>query len=119
MFYSKTLIKVCCLSGWSSSSFMRRSQSYVASFTVRVNKIYSASVDDKTTMACFFKYQLIGPLLNMKIKLEVDFLSSLSLAQSESEYPFTSSLSWPPKMIPHFLEPLKYRKPVFAISVYC
>lgn len=79
--------------------------------------MYSASVDDNATVRCFFEHQLTGPPFSMKIKPEVDFQSSLSPARSDSEYPSTKSLSWPPYVIPRSLEPLRYRRMVFTASV--
>ena len=32
-----------------------------------------ALVDDSTTMAYFLEYQIIGPLLSMKMKSNIDF----------------------------------------------
>lgn len=117
LFCSKTLIKACCLLGLSNPSSVRRRRSHIAFFAMKVNAIYSASVDDKVIMACFFKYQLIDPPLSMKIKLQVDFQSFLFPAQSESKYPSTSSLFWLPKVIPHFLDPLRYYRTIFAALV--
>ena len=71
---------------------MSRSYSQVASFAASVRAIYSALVDEKATVGCLFEHQLIGPPLSIKMKPEVDFQLFLSPAQSESEYPSTSSL---------------------------
>ena len=110
-------MRACCLSGWSSPSSIKSSRSHVASFAARVRVMYSASVDNRTIVDCFFEHQLTGPLLSMKIKPEVDFWLSLSPAQSESEYPSMRSLSWPPNVIPRSLEPLRYRSIVLTASV--
>lgn len=72
----------------------RRSQ--VASFAANVKARYSASVDERATVDCLLQHQLTGPPLRIKMKPEVDFRLSLSPAQSESEYPSTSKLFWPP-----------------------
>ena len=117
VFYLETLMRVYCLSGWSSSSFIRNSRSHVASFATRVRAIYLASVDNRATVDCFFKHQVTGPSLSMKIKPEVNFRLSLSPAQSESEYPSMRSLSWLPNVIPCSLEPLRYRGIVLTASM--
>ena len=52
----------------------------MTSFTARVRAIYSASIEERTTVGCHFKYELTGPPLSMKMKLEVDFQISLPLA---------------------------------------
>lgn len=79
IFCFKTLIRGYWLLRRSSFSSISRRQSYVASFTIRIKAKYSASVEDKVTVACFFKYQLISPLLSIKMKPKVDFYLSLSL----------------------------------------
>ena len=96
---------------------MRKRQSHVAPFAARVNAIYSASVNNKANVACFFEHQLTGLLLSMRIKLEVDFQLFLSPVQLESKHPSTSSLSWPSKVIPYSLKPLRYCRTIFAASV--
>lgn len=63
-------------------SQLRQQQS---SFDARVSVIYSASVDDKATVACLLEHQLTGPPLSIKMKPEVDFLVEWFPAQSESE----------------------------------
>lgn len=70
---------------------MSSKQSYVPSFAAKVKAIYLALVNDNTIVAYFFEYQLIVPLLSMKIKLEVDLQLFFLLAQSKSEYPCTNS----------------------------
>ena len=59
----------------------------MVSFAAKVSAMYSASVDDGATEICFFEHQLIGSLFIVKIRLKVDFLSTLSSVQSVSEYP--------------------------------
>ena len=57
---------------------------YVAAL---IAALYSASVDE-SEMVCFFLiYHKMGPSTSIKIKLEVDFMSVGSPAQSESENP--------------------------------
>ena len=65
---------------------MSSSRNQVASFEASVKAIYSGSVDDSATVGCLLEHQLTGPPLSMKIKPEVDFRLSLSLAQSESQF---------------------------------
>lgn len=48
--------------------------------------MYSAFIEEKAIVDWRFEYQLTGPLLYMKIYLNVDFLMAWSLAQSELEY---------------------------------
>ena len=57
----------------------------MVSLAAKVSAIYSASVDESATVCCLLEHQLIGPLFNIKTYPEVDLLSSLSPAQSESE----------------------------------
>ena len=111
-------MRACCLSSWSSHSSIRSSLSHIASFAARIRAMYSASVDNRVTVDCFFEHQLIGPPLSMKIKPEVDFRLFVLPAQSKSEYPSMRSLSWPPNVIPHSLEPLRYRSIVLTNSIY-
>lgn len=54
--------------------------------------MYSALVDDNITISCFFKHQLIDPLLSMKMKLKVNFWLSLSFVQFKFKYSSTKSL---------------------------
>ncbi len=75
LFYSKTLIIVYYLLNWNSFSSVRKSWSHVASFAIRVNAIYFVLIDNKPIIAYFFKHQLIGPLLSIKIKPKVEFQS--------------------------------------------
>ena len=66
----------------------------MASFVANTRAMYLAMVDKKATVGCLFEYQLTGPLLNIKIKSEIDFQLFLSPAQSKSEYLSTVSLLW-------------------------
>lgn len=68
-------------------------------------------------MGCFFEYQLMGPPFSTKMNLNIDFRHSLSLAQSESEYPSMRYLSQLSQVIPRSLKPLRYRKIVFMTSM--
>lgn len=72
LLFLETLIKACYWLGYKSPSLVSSKWSYVASFTAKVIAISSVSVDNNTTMACFFKHQLTGPLLSMKMKLKVN-----------------------------------------------
>ena len=72
---------------------MSSKQSHIASFATKVKAIYSALVNDNAIMACFFKQQLTGPPLSMKMMPEVDLQLFSSHAQSESKYPCTNSSS--------------------------
>ena len=49
--------------------------------------MYSASVDEIATVACFVLFQLTADPLRIKMKPDVDFRSPRSPAWSESEYP--------------------------------
>ncbi len=62
---------------------------HLASDPVDPKDIYSASTVDLATVGCFFEYQLIAPEFIIKQYPDVDFLSSISLAQSESVYPIS------------------------------
>lgn len=52
---------------------MKKKESQIAFFTTSIRAIYSTFVDNKVTVDCLFEYQLIRPLLNIKLKLESDF----------------------------------------------
>lgn len=52
----------------------------MASFAIRVNVIYIASIEEKATVIYFLEHQLPKPPLHINIKLDIDFLLSLSLA---------------------------------------
>lgn len=52
----------------------------VASFAANMKAIYLASVENKVTVGCLLERQLIGPLLSIKMKPDVDFRLFLSLA---------------------------------------
>lgn len=80
LFLSLTFILTYWVFDCRSSSLARRSQSKVASFAAKVRAMYSVSIDDKVTVSCLFKHQLIGSPLSIKMKLEVDFWLFLSLA---------------------------------------
>ena len=75
-----TFIVVDSLSIVINPSSIISKRSHVASFAAKVSAIYSASIDDNATVVC------------------VDLRSSLSPAQSESEYPCIVR-SPPPKVI--------------------
>ncbi len=77
VFLLEILIWVCCWSGSSSPSSVRRSLSQVASLTASMSVIYSASVEERATVDCLFEHQLTGPPLSIKINPEVDFRLSL------------------------------------------
>lgn len=79
--------------------------------------MYLALVDDRGTIDSFFKHQLTGSLLSMKIKPEIDFQLSLFLTQSKSKYLSMMSLFWPLNRISYSLEPLRYCKIILAILV--
>lgn len=66
-------MRTCYWSGWRRPSLVNSNWSYVAFFAAKVRAIYLVLVDNKTIMAYFLEYQLIGPLLNMKIKPKIDF----------------------------------------------
>ena len=91
LLFLKTLMRACYWLGCRKPSSMSSKRSHVTSFTANVGAIYSASVSDNATVACFFEHQLTGPSLNMKMKPKVDLKLFLLLAQSESEYPCTNS----------------------------
>lgn len=99
MLFLEILISAYCLSCSKNPSFVSKRPSHIAFLMANVRAIYLVLVDDNAIVVCFFKHQLTGPLFSMKIKSDVDFWLSLSLAQSESKYPSTKSLSWPPYMI--------------------
>ncbi len=110
---------------WSSSSSrpisVSGSLSQVASFAARVNATYSASVDDKATVAYRLERQLTRSPFSMKMNLDVDFLVTWSPAKSESEqhlminFPLLSPLY----VIPTVLVAFRYRMMVFKASVCC
>ncbi len=54
-------------------------------FAAKVSATYFASVDDRATVACLLEHQLTGPLLSMKMNLDVDFLVAWSPSRSELE----------------------------------
>ena len=66
----------------------RRNQT--ASCVARQSATYSDSEVDKDTLGCFLLVQLIAPSDIINTLPEVDFRSSVSEAQSASEYPSTS-----------------------------
>lgn len=66
-------------------TFVSKSLNQVASFTVRVNATYSASFNERATIAYLLENHLTGPPFSMKIKLNVDFLLTWLLPQSESK----------------------------------
>jgi topoisomerase IA-like protein len=76
------------------SSNNRRNQ--IVSFAASEIAIYSASVDDNDTVVCFLLAQLTAPRPILKTYPPVDLRSSMSPAQSASEYP-TSSTLCPPR----------------------
>lgn len=84
-FFLETLIRVYCWSGCRRPSSIRRSHSQVTSFAARVRAMDSASIKKRAIVGCLFEHQLTGPPLRMNTNLEVNFLLSLSPAQSESE----------------------------------
>lgn len=55
-----------------NSSLVKKKQSQVALFAASIKAIYLASIDNKATISCFFKYQLTGSSLNIKIKPNID-----------------------------------------------
>lgn len=116
-FLLETLISACYWSASNTPSFVKRSRRHVASLAARVSAIYSASVEDRATVACFLEHQLIGPPFSIKIKPDVDFRLSLSPAQSESEYPSIFSSSLPPYVMPQCFDPLRYLRIVLTASV--
>ena len=59
----------------------------IASLTEFESAIYSASVELKATIDCFFYFQLIAPKFFRKTYPPVLFLSFESLAKLASEYP--------------------------------
>ena len=101
-----TFILACWSSGCRRPSLVRK-RSQVASFAASVRVMYYAFVDDRATVDCLFEHQLTGPPLSIKTNPEVDLRLSLSPAQSESEYPSTSSLSSPLYVIPRLIDPLR------------
>lgn len=57
----------------------------MAFFAARVSAIYSASIDNKATIACLLEYKLTGLLFSMKMNSNVNFFIVWLLAQSELE----------------------------------
>ena len=60
---------------------------YKTSWAVELAAMYSASVLLRATVCCFLLPQWMAAPLNVRMKPEIDFLVSLSPAQSESVYP--------------------------------
>ena len=69
---------------WSSARSLR---SQIPSLAQLESATYSASVDESATQGCFWLRHVIGVDPSKKRYPDVDFRSSLSLAQSEPEYP--------------------------------
>lgn len=72
---------------------MSNRRSHIISFAAKIRVIYSVSIDDDAIVSCFFEYQFIVSLLNMKIKPTVDFEYSLLPTEFKSEYPFIKNFS--------------------------
>ena len=66
--------------------------SHIASWAHVLKATYSASAVDMDTVVCFLDNQLTGPPCIINMFPETDFLSLVSLAKSESEYPFKLSV---------------------------
>lgn len=49
-------------------------------FATRVNDTYSTSINDKTSIACFFEFHLTSSQFNKKIKPEVNLIMIWFLA---------------------------------------
>ena len=71
----------------SRPSLVSNHLSHTASFAAWVAVMYSASVLDRAMMGCFLDDQLMAAPARMKMKLDIDFLSFMSLAQSASTKP--------------------------------
>ena len=95
LLFSETLIKACCWLSYKKTSLVSGNWSHITSFAIKVRAIYSVLIDNYATIACFFEHQLTGPPLSMKIKPKVYLQLFLLPVQSESEYPYTNSSSWP------------------------
>ena len=85
--------------------------SQTASFADWHMAMYSASVDESATEVCFFVFHGAVPSPIRKIYALIDFLSSRSPPQSESESvnPAKSATA-PPRLKLHLFVPLRYRK---------
>lgn len=53
--------------------FVNNSFIQVASYAAKISAKYSASIDNKATIACLLEHQLTGHLFSMKTNPEVDF----------------------------------------------
>lgn len=56
---------------------MSKKRGQVASFVANIKAIYLAMMEDWATVNCFLEHQLMRPLLNIKIKFNIDFRLSL------------------------------------------
>ena len=59
-------------------SLVSKSRSYIASFTVAVRAIYSNWHINSKTVAYSFNFYEIGPLFNINIKPNIEYLIVLS-----------------------------------------
>lgn len=59
---------------------------------MNIKAIYLISINIKAIISYFFKYLFIKLLLNIKIKLEIDFQIFLSFILSKFEYFFIKNL---------------------------
>ena len=80
---SKTVVGVVCCRPMSWS----KCRSHITSCAAEHNEIYSASVDERAVIGCFFDRHEIVPLPRRNTWPEVDFREIEHPAQSESEYP--------------------------------
>jgi hypothetical protein len=77
--------------------------------------IYSDFAELSATKICFLLNHVITTEPKLKQHLEVLFLSTALLAQSESEYPYKLTPSPPRYLNPYSVVPLKYLSTCFIV----
>lgn len=100
---------------WTCGCFKSLSslRSHTAWQAAAVAATYSASVDDKATVACFFELHAITPEPKRKQFPFVLFLSSWDPAQTLSVYPVRKKHSFFLYQTPKFLVPVRIEVPFF------
>lgn len=73
-------MSVYCWYSYKSPKSVSKSQNYIAFLMAIIRVIYLALIDDSAIIDCFFEYQLIGSLFDIKIKADIYFQLFLSFA---------------------------------------